>query len=214
MLKTREIFHIIFAILVLAFVVNLPKTINNSFTLDFLGISIIFLALIILSNTVSKKLASSYYESTLETRIWSWQRYGVRRDQKLNKPVPMGIILPFLASIVSYGGFFLFTVLESEISGTSARASKKHGMYRFTEMTDIHMGIIISAGAIANLILAVIAYLINLPELGKWSIYYAAYSLIPFGNLDGAKIFFGSKVLWFALTIVTLIFLSYALFLP
>lgn len=214
MLKNEEILHILFAILILVFVVNFSNVINDMFSQYFLLTSILFISLIVLVNLVAKKLTASHYEANLETKIWSWQRFGVRRRQKLKSSAPAGIILPFLISILSFGNFLFFAVLESEVEGTSARASKRHGRYRFTEMTDNHISVILSMGVIFNLILAVIAYLINLSELGKWSIYYATYSLIPFGNLDGTKIFFGNRVLWFALTIITLIFLSYALFLP
>lgn len=214
MLKNEEIIHIIFAILILVFVVNFPKIVNGLFSQFFLLTSILFISLIILVNIIAKKLTASYYEANLETKIWSWQRFGVRRRQKLNKPIPAGIIFPFLVSIVSYGNLLLFAVLESDVEGTSARASKRHGLYRYTEMTDTHISIILSMGVILNLILAIVAYLINLGELGKWSVYYAAYSLVPFGNLDGTKIFFGNRVLWFALTIISLIALSYVLILP
>ncbi len=143
-----------------------------------------------------------------------WQRYGFRKPQHLEKPIPIGLLISFIAPIISYGNFLWFAILESEVEGTSARASKRHGIYRYTEITDIHIALILSAGLVSNLVIATIAYLINLPELGKLSIYYAVYSLLPLGSLDGTKIFFGSRILWFALLIISLIFLGYALYLP
>lgn len=213
MISKKEIGHIILAIMVLTFVTSLYtviKTGNYSFILQ----SALFLFIILLVNIFTKKSAAEYYESTLETKIWHMQRYGFKREDYFKFPLPTGIILPFLASILSSGKVFWFAVMESDIQGTSARASKKHGIYRFTEMTEFHISLIIASGVVANLILAVISYLINVPLLGKLSIYYAAFSLIPFGNLDGMKILMGNKVLWFTLSIITLIFLAYALFLP
>ena len=214
MLSNKEIGHILITIIVLTFVVSFKETINGIINYEFILFSLIFLTLILLVNILAKKLTANFYESNLEVKIWEWQRYGFRRESKLNKPIPAGIIFPFIVSIISLGSFFLMTVLESNIEGTSARASKRHGIYRFTEMTDRHIGLIVSTGIIANLLLAIIAYLINLGELARLSIYYATFSLIPFGNLDGTKVFFGNKVWWFTLVVITLIFLSYALYLP
>ena len=100
--------------------------------------------------------------------------------------------------------------MEFEIHPSTARASKRHGIYRFTEMTDWHMGLIAAAGLVANLFAAMIGYIIGAPEFTKLSIYYACFCLIPFGNLDGTKIFFGSIIIWFTLLIICAVFLSYA----
>ena len=216
MLKTNELIHIIFAIIVITFAVSLSKIINGAINLETSAIYLLFISLIVLVNILAKKLSSEYYEAVLETKILSFERFGFRREQYFKKPFPIGIVLPFLFAVLSYGKFLWFAVLESDIEGTSARAAKRHGIYRFTEMTDNDRAIIISSGIVANLVLAIVAYLIGTTELAKWSIYYAAFSLIPgpFGGLDGLKIFFGNKVLWFALVVITGIFLGYALFLP
>ena len=126
----------------------------------------------------------------------------------------MGIIAPIITTLITQGNFFLFTTLESKIEGTSARGAKAHGRFRFTEMTDTNQSIIIASGVVANLALAILAYLIDLGQLATLSIYYATFSMIPFGSLDGTKIFFGERNLWFALAIVTAIFLSFALLIP
>ena len=214
MFTEKELGHLLLAVIILTFIVSFKKILGNQIDYLFFLISFIFLALITLINVIAKKAAANYFESNLEIKIWEWQRFGFRREQQFKKPIPMGIIAPFIISFLTLGSFFLFTPLESNVEGTTARASKRHGKYRFTELTDMHMGIIISSGVIANLILAIIAYLINLGELAKWNIYFAAFSLIPFGNLDGMKIFMGKKEIWFTLAIITMIFLSYALFLP
>ncbi|MEM3074323.1 MAG: hypothetical protein QW727_00040 [Candidatus Pacearchaeota archaeon] len=214
MLNKNEILSIIVVVIVLVFVVNLKMSINGKINYGFIFISSMFILLIILTNIITKKFAAEYFESKLDVKIWDLKRYGFRREKYFKKPLPAGIIVPFLTSIISAGNFLWFACFESNIESTSARASKRHEIYKFTEMTDLHMSLIISSGVIANLILAIIAYLINIPELAKWNIYFAAYSLIPLGNLDGTKIFFGKIQIWFALVIITGIFLLYALFLP
>jgi len=108
-------------------------------------------------------------------------------------------------------------VLGFDLEETTARASKRHGRYKFSQITDLHLGFIAVSGIIANLILAIIAYIINFPELARISIYYATYSLLPIGNLDGSKILFmhGTKqnlykTVWGILLILCLIFLAYS----
>ena len=214
MLNEKELGHILLATIVLVFVVAFKEILAEGVNYTTLGTLAIFLSFIILVNVLTKKLTAHHYGSTLEVSIWNWQRFGFARQRKFKNPLPMGIIAPIIMTILTYGNFFLFAILESKIEGTSARATKSHGRFRFTELTDSHQALIIASGVVANLALAILAYLIDLGQLATFSIYYATYSMIPFGNLDGTKIFFGGRNLWFALAIITAIFLSFALLIP
>ena len=214
MLNERELLHIILVTVVLVFAVTFKEFIISGVDYLYLGTIFVFILFIILINLLAKKYVAYKYEANLETQIWNWQRFGFKRHRYFKNPIPAGIIIPAIITVLTMGKFLFLASLESKIEGTSARASKSHGRFRFTEMTDSHIGFISGAGIIANLILAVIAYLIDLGQLAELSIYYAVYSLIPFGNLDGMKILMGNKNYWFALVILTLIFLSYVLFLP
>ena len=64
-----------------------------------------------------------------------------------------------------------------------------------------------------NLVLAVVAYIIGQPDLARYSIYFSVWNLLHLGQLDGTKIFFGSRILWVVLFILSLIGLSLAFFL-
>ena len=214
MIKKEEIYHIIFAIIVLTFAVLYNPIINKNFEYGLLFLSLIFIAIIIIGNVLAKKISAYYFESEVSVKSWMWERYGFKRHNYFKMPIPLGIILSFIIAIISKGLFIWTAVLESDTEGTSARASKRHGIYRFTELTEGNLGMILASGVVFNLLLSIIAYLVDLSLLGRWSIYYAAYSLLPFGALDGTKIFFGNRVLWFTLVVITLIFLSYALFMP
>ncbi len=214
MLNERELLHIILVTIVLVFAITFKQIINLGVDYIYLATIFVFIMFIILINLLAKKYVAYKYEANLETQIWNWQRFGFKRHHYFKNPIPVGIIAPTIITVLTLGNFLFLASLESKIEGTSARASKSHGRFRFTEMTDSHISFISGAGVIANLILAIIAYLINLGQLAELSIYYAFYSIIPFGNLDGMKILMGNKNYWFALVIITLLFLSYALFLP
>ena len=214
MINEKELLHILLATITLVFVVSFKDILASGANYTTLGILSIFIALIILTNVLAKKATAHYHAATLEIKTWNWQRFGFARQRKFKKPLPMGIIAPIITTLITQGNFFLFTTLESKIEGTSARGAKAHGRFRFTEMTDTNQSIIIASGVVGSLALAVLAYLIDLGQLATLSIYYATFSMIPFGSLDGTKIFFGERNLWFALAIVTAIFLSFALLIP
>ena len=216
MLKGKELAHILLVLIILIFAVNLNNVILNNLTPEIFLIKSVGITIIVFASIFSIKAASHYFESEAEFKIWQWERYGFKRQYKLKKSIPAGIIIPFLISFLSAGYFLWLAALEFDVKTHPSRASKRHDFWKFTDMTDIHLGLIASAGIISSLIISIIAYLTNFPEISKLAVYYAAWSLAPISNLDGAKIFFATKgmKLWITLAIIVLIFLAYALFLP
>jgi hypothetical protein len=208
MKKANEFLHILLAIIILAFAVSLAKLSLGNFLFALLFFAIIFLVYI-----SAKKAMAYYLQASVETRIWQFQRYGLKERYYFNKPIPIGIILPFLLSIISLGNFFWLAVTQSEITARKSRVIKKHDFYSFTEMTEWHIGLIPAAGIFACLVLAFIAYFLNFGELGRLAIFFACFNMIPLGNLDGTKIFFSSLIMWFVLAAVSLIALGYAILL-
>ena len=83
-------------------------------------------------------------------------------------------------------------------------------------MTDWDIAVITAAGVFVNLILSVLGYIgaswvPPLALFGKLNLYYAFWSLVPLSGLDGTKIFFGSRKLWFMLFVTTAAVLIYSL---
>ncbi|MBU0467395.1 MAG: hypothetical protein KKF39_07075, partial [Nanoarchaeota archaeon] len=175
--------------------------------------SLIYFSIIFIFYVSSKKYLAYYLESKEETKIWTFQRYGFYKRSHLKYPVPIGIILPFLLSIFSLGYIPWFAVTESEIKPRETRAARRHDFYSFLEMTEWDMARISSAGIFSMFILAIISYILNFPDLARLSIYFAFFNLLPLGKLDGTKIFFGSKILYSILGIITAIGLLYIWFL-
>ena len=208
MKRLNEFLHILIVIIVLAFVVSLANLNIITFIMAFLFFAIIFLVYI-----AAKKAAAYYLQADVETRVWTFQRYGLKEKQYFKNPIPIGVILPFLISVLSLGNFYWLASTQSEIIARKSRIIKKHDFYSFSEMTEFHIGLIPAAGILACLILAFIAYLLNLGELGRLAIFFAAFNMFPLGNLDGTKIFFGSLILWFILAAISLIAVGYAILL-
>lgn len=207
-MDTTEISHVVLVIIILAFSVSLAKLSYPAFFL-----AALFFAVIFIVNIAAKKLAGYYVRAGVETRILYFQRYGLKDKQYLKYPVPLGVILPLLISIASLGQFFWLAATQSEVRALKSRVSKKHDFYSYSEMTEWHVGIIPAAGIAACLVLAFFAYLIGQSELGKFAIFFACFNMIPLGNIDGSKIFFGSLIMWFVLAAVSIIALGYALLL-
>lgn len=207
MITLKEIFALALAVIILAF--------SNSFIDTTLFItSLIFFSIIVLVYAFSKKAMAWYLECKEEIKILSFQRYGWYERSYLKMPIPIGLILPFVLSILSLGWVKWFAVLESEIQGTSARAVRRHDFYSYSELTEWHIALISAAGILAMFVLAIAAYLVNYAELSKLAIFYAAFNMIPLGKIDGLKVFFGSRALYTILIILVFVGLVYAFFLP
>lgn len=209
MFKLKELAHIFIVILLFAFIISFLEGINAYL------IALLLAAIILFVNILSKKLLAFFLELEIEQKIWHFQRWGLYERSHFKKPIPIGIILPFLLSWISYpiGFIKMLTFLQFEPKPTSARKAKRHGLYRFSEMTEWHIAAIAGIGIFANLVLAIIAYIAGFPDLARYSIYFSVWNMLPIGQLDGTKILFGSKILWVILTILSLIGLFFAFFL-
>tara|TARA_Y100000034_G_scaffold119266_1_gene160870 strand:- start:18826 stop:19488 length:663 start_codon:yes stop_codon:yes gene_type:complete len=215
MLNKKEITAILIVTLVLAFTISLIKTWNI-----FLY-SLISIFLIIVINITAKKIASYYLESEIEIKLWELKRLGLlyfldihpfkkaHPEKEFKNPFPAGIFLPIIFIVVSLGYLKWMASLIFDVKPKTYRATKRHGLYNFSEMTEDHIGLIASAGILVNLIFGIIGYLINFPEFAKLNIYFAFFNMLPISDLDGNKIFFGNIVIWSFLAVLVLIGLGY-----
>jgi len=209
MLTKKEITAVLVTTIVLAFAINLLVSIK-SFLYTLLAVFVL-----IMVNLIVKKITSFHLDSEIETSLWEMKRYGVKAHHRFKKPFPLGAFLPIVSKVIlfSINSFVWMASLVFDVKAKTYRAAKRHGLYRYSEMTEDHIGYIAAAGIGANLVLAIIAYLIGYPLFAKLNIYYAFFNMIPISDLDGNKIFFGNYILWIFLAIITLIGLGYALFL-
>ncbi len=213
MLNKREIGAILVITLILGFILSLVETVEI-FLYSLLGIF-----LVIMVNVFAKKVAGYYYEIDIEVRLWEIQRYGLAAvfslgylhpQRKFRKPLQAGLILPLVFIALTFGYVKWLACLVFDVKPKVYKAAKRHGVYKFSEMTEDHIGYIAAAGVVANLVFAIVGYFIGFPDFARWNIYFAFFSMLPFSELDGNKIFFGNFVLWSFLAIVVLIAMGYA----
>jgi len=198
-----EIFVIILAAIVLAISASFrDSTIIYAAAISFL--------IIISANVLTKKIVGYFLEIDIKTKFWSWYQYGFRKDSHFKKPLPM-IWLPLLISLLTKGFFWWLAILEFDVVAKTERVAKRHGLYRFTQVTENHIAWIATWGIIANFILAIIGYVAGFELFTRLSLYFMAWSLIPISNLDGAKIFFSSKGLWITAATIMAIILGWGL---
>jgi hypothetical protein len=196
----KEILTIVLASIILAIAVSFPNM--KDFLVPFYSFLIIIFA-----SALVKKVYAYYLEADTKIKFWSLYQYGFRRKSHFARPVPM-LWLPLIFAPLK---FLWFGILETEIIARTERVSKRHGLYRFSEMTDWHIALISTIGIITTLILAVIGYTFNFEIFGRLAVYYAIWSIVPIGGLDGTKIFFGSRLLWTTLTIFLLIIFGWTI---
>ncbi len=206
MLEKKEIGIILLITLVLALTISFLRM--GIFTGVFLAV-----LFVIVLNVAAKKIASFYLDSEIEVKPWQIERYGFKRHEYFKRPFQIGIFLPIIVSLVSLGNLFWMASMVFDVKPKIYRAAKRHGLYSFSEMTEAHIGLIAAAGVLVNLLAAVIAYFLGFPVFARLNIYYAFFSMLPFSDLDGNKIFFGNMVLWSFLAALVLIGIGYAFFL-
>ena len=210
-MASKEFFSLISAVIILTIVFSFSSALNSDW--NQLSLILLFSTIIISLNILAKKITAHSLDTDVSHSIWDWSRYGLNPHSHLKNPIPIGTILPIIISLFSLGIFKVPTILTYEARALKRRAAKRFGFYSYTELTEWHNSLIGASGIFVLLLLALIAYLlpVNLELLAKMSAYYAFFNLLPISNLDGTQIFFGSRILWTALSTIALIFALYAL---
>jgi Zn-dependent protease len=213
MLTKKEIISIITISIILAFTVSLIQSISAFL----IALSSIFV--IIMANIIAKKISGYYFEAEVETKIWEMKRSGLlgvlskgftHPSKKFKQPIPLGAIVPLVVKVLSLGYLNWLASLVFDVEAKKYRSAKRHGFYSFSEMTEFHVGLIAASGILVNIFFAIIGYLIGFPEFARLNIFYAFFNMIPISELDGNKIFFGSKIIWSFLASVVLIGVGFA----
>jgi len=199
----QEALTVILASLILSLIVSF----DNKPLIYYASLSFL---IIIGSNVLIKKAVGYFFEVNVRTSFWKMYQFGFRKDKHFKFPLPM-VWFPILLAIFSRGIIWWFAILEFDVEAKTERVSRRHGLYRFSEVTEWHMGIIAMWGIVINLLLAVVGYLLGYEFFAKLSIYYAVWSIIPASSLDGTKILFANKGLWLICAIVAIIFLGWGL---
>lgn len=192
MLKKKEVWQVLFAILIMSLVIyfsrfKYPAGISEA--IDLLKITG-FSALLIIAAVFAKKFAARRFDIEIEHSIWKIKRYGFYQRSYFSKPIPAGFLLPVILMLFSSGYIKFFSLLQFDAVALKSKIVKKHGNpnVRTSEINESELGIIVFYGIITVLALAMALDIAGLNNLARYSVYYAIANLIPLGNLDGMKL--------------------------
>ncbi len=206
MFTKEEVGAILVSVLVLGFAISLIKSFY-----DFVYVSFAVFA-VILVNILAKKIAGFYFGSSIESRIWEVERFGFKPHHHFRKPLPAGLLFPIIFSVLSFGYVVWMAPLVFDIKAKVYKAARRYGIYTFSEISEWHIGLIAVAGIVANLFFAIIGYLIGFEDFARLNVYFAFFNMLPFSDLDGNKILFGSETLWSFLASIVFIATLIAVF--
>ncbi len=204
-MSQKEIVALFIALLTFTVVLSFQEVITGNFF--YIGTAILYAALVLGVNVASKKVAARSLDADVEHDLWYASRYGLKPGHVLKNKIPLGVIIPLFVTALSLGIGKCLPFVTYETSALKHRAARRFGFYSFTEMTDWHNALVGAAGVVGVLALAIVAYLIpSLEGLTSIAVYYAFWNMIPWSKLDGAQIAMGSRILYVALALITLVF--------
>lgn len=181
----REITHLVASLLVLTIAFSYPSTSSLALAIAAIGVGTGFLL---------HELAHKF----------TAQRYGFVADYEAS---PMGLLLAIGLSVFTNGGFVFAAPGAVMIRGKKIPYGQMEEYYLDRLKADKEFAYISVSGAVVNLILAVIFITISLIISDPFTIdvlsraafinvFLAGFNMIPFGPLDGAKVWRYNPVLW------------------
>jgi hypothetical protein len=166
--------------------------------------------LIIGISTIAKIITAKIIDAELNIELLGLQRFWFSKWAHFKKPVLIGLFLPLFMGFLSGGSIKMLTFLQFNFTGSPRRVVKKYGTRRFYGISEWDGALIAFYGFVGVLLLAIITHFLNfsgfpLKVLSNYALYYTIWNLIPFGQMEGSRLFYGSKPLYSFSLAITLI---------
>ena len=210
MFDKKEAAQLIFAVLLIAYLIAFIN-----FTLTGYLIAIGMALIILLPHVIAHKIAASYYIAESRFRLLEWRRYWFYEDSEFKFPFPAWLVFPIVFAFLTKGLLKFFAIETCEITWKHER---RLGRW-FSELQEDEIAMIALVGPLTNLLLTTISAILfsvtEIPLFKEFAIlntWFALFTLLPIGNLDGTKILFGGKIRWtlfFIFTLVTLVLIHF-----
>jgi len=202
MFNKKEVISILIAGLVLGYILSF-KTLTWMSWLIMACLALIVLFI----HHLGQKFTALFYDCSTESSLWTVRQYSFKKSGHFRFDFPMWAALPiFLVWLTSIAASPLkwLAITTFEAAPLPSRVHRK-----YAELTDWDLALIAAGGLFFNAVLAIISQLLGWNSFAMLNIYFIIFNLIPFSNLDGGKIFFGSVMLWIFCIVfsITLLFL-------
>ncbi|MBS7658557.1 MAG: AN1-type zinc finger domain-containing protein [Candidatus Bathyarchaeia archaeon] len=188
-IKKKEFNQLVIAWFVLSFCFSIEALFKSSFLSKFL-ISLITVGLGFMMHEVAHRNVAKFYGCIAEFKLW-----------------PLGLIMALILALIS-GGKIIFA------APGAVYITPKY----FTLISKDKYGKIALSGPLTNIIIALIFLLLtifyeSLRSIGwigfKINMWLAAFNLLPFGVMDGKKVFEWNSIIWALITVPTWLLLFY-----
>jgi Zn-dependent protease len=190
----REIVHLVASLLVLTIAFSYPATSAEALAIAAIGVG---------SGFLLHELAHKF----------TAQRYGFVADYGAS---PLGLLLAVGLSVFTNGSFVFAAPGAVMIRGKRVPYGQLENYYRNNLQNEKEFAYISVSGAVVNLILAVLFMTVSfimtdpltvkvLSRAAFINVFLAGFNMIPFGPLDGAKVWRYNPVLWCVVGIPSII---------
>ena len=149
------------------------------------------------------KLASSYFKQDSRFKLWDFTQFLFAEKRHFKKPLPIGIFVSLLITLMSNGAIF-FTAIS-----TFQTSHKKTIGRKFPNISEREIALIGIYSLLANLILLIIFKLLGIQQGLLINSWFILWNLLPISDLIGSQIFFGSRTLYFFSLFFILLFLLF-----
>lgn len=207
MIEKKEILNIALGIVLFILLLMFQdNTINWSYGLN----AFIIATSIILISFFAKKITAYKLDTKIEVKILEFRRYWITKNSEFKYAVPLGLLLPLIMSFLSYGFLRFLTIFQFEAEALPSKVGKRYGVRRFSSVLEWDYALIIFYSTLSLLIFGVLckyfAFLGVLPfkEMAHYSVFYVLWNMIPFGQIDGMKLYMGSRPLYITTWIIIL----------
>jgi len=189
--STREIVHLVASLIVLTIAFTYPGLSPEEMAIVAVGVGTGFLL---------HELAHKF----------TAQRYGYAADYEAS---PLGLLMALGLSVLTHGGFVF--AAPGAVMIREKMVYSPYENYFDSHKTAKEFAYISVSGAVVNLTLAILFYSGSLFTAGLLktilvkgafiNVFLAGFNMIPFGPLDGAKVWHYNRALWAAVFIPSVI---------
>ncbi|SNQ59833.1 M50 family metallopeptidase [Candidatus Methanoperedens nitratireducens] len=191
----REIVHLVASLLVLTIAFTYPNLIPQALLAAAFGVGTGFLL---------HELAHKF----------TAQRYGYAADYEAS---PMGLMMALGLSLATNGGFVFAAPGAVMIRGKRVYYNPLEDRYRDSHQATKELAYISASGAVVNLVLAILFLIATffvaprsfasmvLIRSAFINVFLGVFNMIPFGPLDGAKVWQYNRSLWLMVMIPSIL---------